>query len=97
MDSETTMGKDNELREWALNHWKVYRAKYTGEVKDFEMPSSENLQQHKLEKPFSLIPNKTIKSMMLIFEIPKLKDEIARGEKESAHEPENLPELLKYL
>jgi len=78
------MGKDNELREWALNHWKVYRAKYTGEVKDFEMPSSENLQQHKLEKPFSLIPNKTIKSMMLIFEIPKLKDEIARGEKESA-------------
>ena len=84
MDSETTMGKDNELREWALNHWKVYRAKYTGEVKDFEMPSSENLQQHKLEKPFSLIPNKTIKSMMLIFEIPKLKDEIARGEKESA-------------
>ena len=79
-----SMGKDSELREWALNHWKVYRAKYTGEVKDFEMPSSENLQQHKLEKPFSLIPNKTIKSMMLIFEIPKLKDEIARGEKESA-------------
>jgi phosphopantetheinyl transferase (holo-ACP synthase) len=78
------MGKDNELREWALNHWKVYRAKYTGEVKDLEMPFSENLQQHKLEKPFSFIPKKTIKSMMLMFEIPRIKVEIARGEEERA-------------
>ena len=78
------MGKDNELREWALNHWKIYRRKYTGEVLDFESSSSENWRNLKLEKPISLIPKKTIKSMMLIFEIPKLKDEIEKAEEESA-------------
>ena len=84
MDNETTMGKDNELREWALNHWKVYRSKYTGEVIDFKKSSSENWRQLELEKPISLIPKKTIKSIMLIFEIPKLKDEIEKAEEESA-------------
>ena len=78
------MGKDNELREWALNHWKVYRSKYTGEVIDFKKSSSENWRQLELEKPISLIPKKTIKSMMLMFEIPRIKVEIARGEEESA-------------
>ena len=61
------MGKDNELREWALNHWKVYRSKYTGEVIDFKKSSLENWRQLELEKPISLIPKKTIKSIMLIF------------------------------
>ena len=47
----SSMGKDNELREWALNHWKIYRSKYTGEVLDFKRSSSENWQNLKLEKP----------------------------------------------
>ena len=67
------MGKDNELREWALNHWKIYRRKYTGEVLDFESSSSENWRNLKLEKPISLIPKSSIISKILIFEIPKIK------------------------
>jgi len=78
------MGKDNELREWALNHWKVYRAKYTGEVKDFDRSSSENWQNLKLEKPIRLIPKSSIISNILNFEIPKLKYEIEQAEEESA-------------
>jgi len=78
------MGKDNELREWALNHWKIYRRKYTGEVIDFESSSSENWRNLKLEKPISLIPKSSIISKILIFEIPKLKFEIKQTEEESA-------------
>ena len=49
----SSMGKDNELREWALNHWKIYRSKYTGEVIDFERSSLENWRNLKLEKPIA--------------------------------------------
>ena len=52
--------KDNELREWALNHWKIYRMKYTGKVIDFKRSSLENWQNLKLEKPISLIPKSSI-------------------------------------
>ena len=78
------MGKDNELREWALNHWKIYRRKYTGEVLDFESSSSENWRNLKLEKPISLIPKSSIISNILNLEIPKLKYEIEQAEEESA-------------
>ena len=80
----SSMGKDNELREWALNHWKIYRRKYTGEVLDFESSSSENWRNLKLEKPISLIPKSSIISKILIFEIPKIKSEIKQTEEESA-------------
>ena len=80
----SSMGKDNELREWALNHWKIYRRKYTGEVLDFESSSSENWRNLKLEKPISLIPKSSIISNILNFEIPKLKYEIEQAEEESA-------------
>ena len=78
------MGKDSELREWALNHWKIYRSKYTGEVLDFKRSSSENWQNLKLEKPIRLIPKSSIISNILNFEIPKLKYEIEQAEEESA-------------
>ena len=78
------MGKDNELREWALNHWKIYRRKYTGEVLDFESSSSENWRNLKLEKPIRVIPKSSIISKILIFEIPKIKSEIKQTEEESA-------------
>jgi|TARA_Y100000294_G_scaffold170398_1_gene182673 hypothetical protein len=78
------MGKDSELREWALNHWKIYRSKYTGEVIDFKRSSSENWRNLKLEKPISLIPKSSIISNILNFEIPKLKYEIEQAEEESA-------------
>ena len=78
------MGKDSELREWALNHWKIYRSKYTGEVLDFKRLSSENWQNLKLEKPIRLIPKSSIISNILNFEIPKLKYEIEQAEEESA-------------
>ena len=78
------MGKDSELREWALNHWKIYRSKYTGEVIDFERSSLENWRNLKLEKPISLIPKSSIISNILNFEIPKLKYEIEQAEEESA-------------
>ena len=78
------MGKDSELREWALNHWKIYRSKYTGEVIDFKRSSLENWQNLKLEKPISLIPKSSIISNILNFEIPKLKYEIEQAEEESA-------------
>ena len=78
------MGKDRELREWALNHWKIYRSKYTGEVIDFKRSSSENWRNLKLEKPISLIPKSSIISNILNFEIPKLKYEIEQAEEESA-------------
>jgi len=79
-----SMGKDRELREWALNHWKIYRSKYTGEVIDFKRSSSENWRNLKLEKPISLIPKSSIISNILNFEIPKLKYEIEQAEEESA-------------
>ncbi len=79
-----SMGKDSELREWALNHWKIYRSKYTGEVIDFKRSSSENWRNLKLEKPISLIPKSSIISNILNFEIPKLKYEIEQAEEESA-------------
>ena len=79
-----SMGKDSELREWALNHWKIYRSKYTGEVIDFERSSLENWRNLKLEKPISLIPKSSIISNILNFEIPKLKYEIEQAEEESA-------------
>jgi len=78
------MGKDSELREWALNHWKIYRSKYTGEVLDFKRSSLENWQNLKLEKPIRLIPKSSIISNILNFEIPKLKYEIEQAEEESA-------------
>ena len=78
------MAKDSELREWALNHWKIYRSKYTGEVIDFERSSLENWRNLKLEKPISLIPKSSIISNILNFEIPKLKSEIKQTEEESA-------------
>ena len=68
----SSIGKDNELREWALNHWKIYRMKYTGEVIDFKRSSLENWQNLKLEKPISLIPKSSIITNILYFEIPKL-------------------------
>ena len=78
------MAKDSEFREWALNHWKIYRRKYTGEVLDFESSSSENWRNLKLEKPISLIPKSSIISNILNLEIPKLKYEIEQAEEESA-------------
>ena len=89
------MGKDNELREWALNHWKIYRSKYTGEVIDFERSSLENWRNLKLEKPISLIPKSSIISNILIFEIPKLKYEIEQAEEESARVDSDLGLILE--
>ena len=78
------MDTDNILREWAMNHWEVYRSKYTGEVIEFERSSLENWRNLKLEKPISLIPKSSIISNILNFEIPKLKYEIEQAEEESA-------------
>ena len=59
------MGKDNELRAWALNHWKVNGPKYTGEVTEFKDLTSEYGRQFKLEKPARLISKNTMISMIL--------------------------------
>ena len=71
--------KKEEIREWALLHWKQNKRKYMGEITNFENSSLEHWKHLQLEKPIKVLPKEYCIAINRIVTIPKLKNEIEDG------------------
>ena len=71
--------KKEEIREWALLHWKQNKGKYMGEITNFENSSLEHWKHLQLEKPIKVLPKEYCIAINRIVTIPKLKNEIEDG------------------
>jgi hypothetical protein len=71
--------KKEEIREWALLHWKQNKRKYMGEITNFENSSLGHWKHLQLEKPIKVLPKEYCIAINRIVTIPKLKNEIEDG------------------